>query len=613
MNNDADELFARGCEFDMELHDFEQARHCYELAAELGHSGAWNNLACMILNGENFFPDPGQAAQYYRNAAKCGDENGIYNCACTLQDCAETAADWQEVIRLYRKSNHPSGWYNLGLLYDFGNDFIAVDHAKANRCYQKAVDAGHADAATNLATNLHGGIGIRKNWKRSFQYSRLAAQRGDETAFFHLGQDYALGHGTRRNFRKAFECFKKSFLTGYRSAGVAGWIGDCYRRGRGVKRDLRKTVLWMKRAAKLGDERSMFDLGYLYSSGSESVAQDNTQGRFYLKKYLKHQPEDGDALYWLAKSYGRWYADAMPIFEKLYARDRDPWSAYAMIKLKLRFRRCFAPGEFTEMTGMLRHAARHAVPGAKKLLRSKRWRRLAAGVMTSEAIAERYRRSLRWSDGCERPVVEFHYRDGREEFEIAERYLASSHWLDVITGAKLMAQLGCLRWEFPFARESSALLTAKMPEVKTDDERHVILWAIAFQDTPEGAEFLLRFVDSPDAELRHAVAWGLKGRNRAELDALLKLTHDAEEDVWDWAIFNLIAEDGELYPELQNRLTELAQHQNPLMRHQAIAALAARHADNAEALLRRELEGPEFSDYLKDAATYLHLPELCKA
>ncbi len=613
MNNDADELFAQGCEFDMERHDFEQARHYYELAAKLGHSGAWNNLACMILNGEGFSPDLKLAAQYYLNAAKCGDESGIYNYARTLEDCANTAEDWQKIIQLYRKSNHPSGWYNLALLYDFGNEFIAVNHAQANRYYQKASDAGHADATTNLAGNLHGGVGIRKDWKRALQYAQLAAERGDEMAFCHLGQAYLFGDGTRRNYRKAFEYFKKSFLGGY--AGAARWIGDCYRYGQGVKRDLRKAALWLKRAAKQGDKRSLFNLGYLYVSESKSW-KDDLEGRSYLQEYLEHHPEDGDALYWIAKSYGKCYADAMPIFEKLYARDRDPWSAYAMIKLKLKHRRCFAPDEFSEMTQMLRHAARHAVPDAKKLLRSKRWQHLAAGVMTSEALAERYRRSLRWSGGNHRPVLEFQGREGRSEFEIAKRYLSSSHWLDVITGANLIDQLGYLRGKFPFAEESSALLIAKMPEVKTDDERQAILRAIAWQRTEAGAKFVLSFVDSPDDELRHIVAWGIYGENRKELETLLKLAHDPQEDVWDWAIYNLINEGGELYPELQNDLTELAKHPNPLMRYQAIAALAARHADNAEALLRKELEAPisfTESDYLKDAATYLHLPELGEA
>ncbi len=607
MSNDAAELFAKGCDFDTEHHDFEQARHFYELAAKLGHPGAWNNLACMVLNGEGFSRDLELAAQYYRNAAQCGDEDGLYNYARTLEDYAKTEEDWRKVIRFYRKSNHPSAWNNLGILYDYGNEFIAVNHAKANQCYQKAIDAGHTGSAANLASNLHDGIGIKKDWKLSFHYSKLAAQDGDEIALCQLGQDYALGHGTRRNYRKAFECFKKSFLAGHANANIAGWIGDCYRRGRGVKRNMHKAALWLRRAAREGDQRSLFDLGYLYVSGDKSWMQNKEQGRLYLEKYLQHRPEDGDALYWVAKSNLPCHAKAMPIFEKLYGIDQDPWSAYEIIKLKLYHRRCFAPDEFARMTRMLRHAARHALPGAKRLLGSKRWRRFSAGIMTSEALAERYRRG----DG--RWLAEFHARGGKTEFEIAKRYLASADGKDAVAGADLIAQLGYLQGNLPFAGESSALLIAKMPEMNTADGREAVLRAVAWQHTSSSRKFLLRFTDSSNDALRHIVAWGIYGENRAELDALLQLAHDARKYVWDWAIFNLIDEGGELYPELQRGLTELAQHPDPLMRCQAIAALAARHADNAEQILCKELEGtvsfPE-SDYLKDAATYLKLTEL---
>ncbi len=411
-------------------------------------------------------------------------------------------------------------------------------------------------------------------------------------ALFQLGQVYA----SRRNYRKAFECFTGSFLAGY--ADAAGWIGECYRRDRGVKRDRRKAALWLKRSAGQGNERFLFELGCLLVARGEPA-----RGRGYLRQHLEHHPDDDDAWYWIARSHEPYYAEAMPVYEELYARTRDPLSAVAMIRLKLRRRRCFAPDEFTAMTGMLRHAARHGVPQAGRFLRSKPRRRLAAGVMTSEAVAERYRRSLRRSDGSNRWVVEFQLRGGEGEFEIAKRYLSSSHWLDVITGAVLMAQLGA-----PFAGEGSRLLIAKMPEVETDDERRAILRSIGWQGTAAAGEFLLRFADSPDVELRHIAAWGLTGRNRAELDALLKLARDPEEYVWDWAVFNLIDEGGELYSELENGLTELAQRPDPLMRCQAIAALAARHAESAGALLRRELDGPVEPDagaYLEDAARYL--------
>lgn len=610
---DGDAQFALGYHFDVELHDYAAAWKWYQAAAGQKCSAAWNNMAYMLVDGEGRPADPALAVQYFRKAVELGDEDGWYNCACTLEEIAATAEEWREVIGLYRKCNRSAGYYNLGLLYDCGNEFIPIDHRKANRWYRRAADAGDAEAATNLGANLHEGTGCRRNRQESFRYTRFAAENGDSLAFRSLAQDYALGDGIRRNDFRAFYWFKRSWLV-RRDAPSAGWIGDFYARGRGVKKDVRKAYLWFKRAAKQGEEGALFDLGFYFVSGDRNWPKDAERGRAFLEQYLTLQPDDDDALYWKGVSYGTCRALAIPCFERIYRKNRDPWSAYRMVKLKIPETRYWAPEEFARLSEMLRSAARGKVPGAVRFLHCRRWKRLRSNILTSEELAEKYRRSLRWSDGNRFYIREFHRRGGRAEFEICRRYLQSGHWQDVITGANLLSQLGCSLDEKPFADESTALLISRMAGAGTDDVRRCLLYAIAWQDTEAGRKFLLDYVDHPNSELRHVAAWGLTGKSREELAALLKLTHDPEEDVRDWAVFNLIKENGELYPELQAGLTELAGSTESLMRYQAIAALAARHALNAEALLRLELgktlsEGYELN-YLEDAARYLDLPEL---
>ncbi len=610
---DADAQFELGYDLDVEKHDYAAAREWYHRAAAQGHPSAWNNLACMALNGEGRPVDLELAAQYYRNAAECGDADGLYNLACTLQDLATAAGDWGEVIRLYRKCGRPSGHYNLAVLYDFGDEFIPVDHGQANRYYRLAADAGHAGAANNLAANLYTGTGCRKDWKTAFLYMKFAAEQGDQSACLSLGEAYALGEGTRRNYAGAFFWFRRSwFATG--KAAAAGWLGECYLRGRGVPRNLNKAFLWLKRAAKLGDDFACFCLGFRLVAGDCGWPRDEERGRSYLKQYLEKHPGDADATYWMGKSYGKSYHPAMPYFEELWQRDRDPWSAYEMVKLKIAYRKYWTCQEFAEMDEMLRFAARRKVFDAGRLRRSRIWQRLRSNIVTSEELAAKYRRSLRWGDGCWRYVAEFHKRSGREEFEVCAKYLQATHWLDVIAGANLLAQLGSFHGEMPFAEESTALLIPKMETAGTEDERCNLLRAIAWQHTDDGQKFLLGYAADSNADLRHIVAWGLAGETREELEVLLKLAHDPEEEIWDWAVFNLIDVGGILYPELETGLTELAARPESLMRYQAIAALAARHAPNAEALLRRELEKPLANgyelDYLESAAEYLKLPEL---
>ncbi len=614
-SGDAAAQFALGCHFD-KLQEYAVAREWYERAAAQNHPAAWNNLAGMALHGEGRAVDLPLAAQYYRKAAKCGDEDGFYNCARTLEDLAATLEDWRGVIRLYRKCGRSSGHYNLGLLYEYGNEFIPVDHRKACQYYRLAAGAGPAEAANNLAAHLYSGSGCRKNWPEAFRYTKFAADHGDKMAYLSLGHDYLYGEGTKRNYAKAFLWFRRSwFATG--GAATAGWLGECYLRGRGVKRNPRKAFLWIKRAAELGDDYSSFVVGFRLVSGDGGWPRDAERGRPYLERYLQAHPDDADTLYWLGKSYGDRYHLALPYFEKLWRRDRDPWSAYELVRLNIAYRKYWTPGEFAEMEEMLRFASRRKVFGAWHLRRSRNWRRLYSNVATSEELAAKYRRSLRRGEGCRKYLFEFHKRNGRDAFEACRKYLQSDHPLDVIAGADLLGQLGSFQGEMPFAEESAALLIPKLATAGTNDERRSLLRAVAWQHTLDGQNFLLRYVDDPDAVLRHIVAWGLAGETREELAALLKLAHDPELDVWDWAVYHLIDEGGILYPELEAGLTELAAHPEPLMRCQAIAALAARHAPNAEFLLRRELQTPLAEGcephYLEDAANYLNLPELLSA
>lgn len=337
---DADAQSELGDYFDVEKRDDANARYWYERAARQGDAVACWNLALMYQNGQGVAADAAKALRYYLAAGRNGD---------------------------------PEGFYFAGLRYDYGEPGIRQNHAKANRCYRLAADAGIPQAACNLGSNYHEGVGVRRDWKKSFHYTRFAAENGDELAYHQLGENYALGHGTRRNYRRAFAWFKKSwFATG--SAIAARLIGDCYMRGRGVKRHPRKMFLWQKRAAELGDEHSIFELGLRYLLG-EGTAKNTTQAQAAFRRFLELQPGDIYAPYWLGKSYESNHAEALPYFEELYRRDRDPWSAYEIVRLKLARRRP-APAEFAELDAMLRHAARRQIAGAKRLLGSRRWRDL---------------------------------------------------------------------------------------------------------------------------------------------------------------------------------------------------------------------------------------------
>lgn len=74
-------------------------------------------------------------------------------------------------------------------------------------------------------------------------------------------------------------------------------LGHLYRWGRGVPADAMQAVLWYRKAADLGFDRAMVNLGMLYLDGAPGVPRNAEEGRFWLRKAAELNNQDAkDAL-----------------------------------------------------------------------------------------------------------------------------------------------------------------------------------------------------------------------------------------------------------------------------------------------------------------------------
>lgn len=74
-------------------------------------------------------------------------------------------------------------------------------------------------------------------------------------------------------------------------------LGHLYRWGRGVPADAVKAEYWYRRAAGLGFDRAMVNLGMLYLDGAPGVPRDPVEGRHWLQKAAAlGNPDAADAL-----------------------------------------------------------------------------------------------------------------------------------------------------------------------------------------------------------------------------------------------------------------------------------------------------------------------------
>ncbi|MCH4247542.1 tetratricopeptide repeat protein [Acinetobacter populi] len=88
-----------------------------------------------------------------------------------------------------------------------------------------------------------------------------AAQSGQGSAQFFLGNRYKNGQGVKQDQSQAFAWFKKAADQGIPSAQLN--VGQMYASGVGVKQDLNAAKTYLMKAAKLGDNRASYNLAVL--------------------------------------------------------------------------------------------------------------------------------------------------------------------------------------------------------------------------------------------------------------------------------------------------------------------------------------------------------------
>ncbi len=154
---------------------------------------------------------------------------------------------------------------------------------------------GHAQPiGANLgSTNLPGNeswVTISNRWSLiSAAGTRQAAERGDATASYYLGETYFGGNGVAKDQGEALKWFKKASDQGFAKAQMElGWL---YENGKGVSQDYAEAVKFYQLAAEQGNARAQNNLGHLYDQGL-GVPQNPIEAMNWYRK----SAEQGDEL-----------------------------------------------------------------------------------------------------------------------------------------------------------------------------------------------------------------------------------------------------------------------------------------------------------------------------
>ncbi len=280
--------------------DLFMAARLYEQAARAGYAPAQNNVGGCYEHGLGVVADQVSALEWYARAADADQPNAICRLGLAYECGRGVAIDRERAIKLYERAvtlGHAYAMYRLGLCYDHEWILTSEDrsaaatearslprrsqkeirtaeeeraltyisgNARAASLWQRAADAGVADAAYALSLCYKCGRGTRQDGALSLKYLRLAADRGHIQALYRLGRCYLGGIGVLRDDCRARDCFARA---------VEQWQirHEAERRQqRAAEAELIPTDAMTPDAAASG---ALYMLGYctLYGSGSETA------------------------------------------------------------------------------------------------------------------------------------------------------------------------------------------------------------------------------------------------------------------------------------------------------------------------------------------------------
>lgn len=207
--------------------------------------------------------------QALEEKAQTGDPESETTLALAYHDAVLLKRDDAESLRLLRKAadrGFMAAEESLGIFAETGIGIAKPAPEEAIAWYEKAVQQGSLDAATNIALMYSGGIGVPKDPAKAITWFRQAAEGGDATAQYNLALMYARGNGIPQDY--------KEFIHWAAAAGdqnVAPALFDLasfyMRPPDGTAADVDRASHFYEKAATLGNVRAQAILGNIFAAG----------------------------------------------------------------------------------------------------------------------------------------------------------------------------------------------------------------------------------------------------------------------------------------------------------------------------------------------------------
>ncbi len=231
--------------------------------------------------------------QALEDKAKSGDPEAETMLALAYHDAVLLKRDDAEALRLLHQAasqNFMAAQESLGIFAETGIGMAKPAPEEALDWYEKAVQQGSLDAATNIALMYSGGIGMPKDAAKALAWFRQAAEGGDATAQYNLALIYVRGNGVPQDY--------KEFARWATAAADQNVVPSCLdvasfymQPPDGTPADIDRAVHYYEKAANLGNARAQAKLGSIFATGMQGRPDYEQAVKWYRKAADQGEPD----------------------------------------------------------------------------------------------------------------------------------------------------------------------------------------------------------------------------------------------------------------------------------------------------------------------------------
>jgi TPR repeat protein len=166
--------------------------------------------------------------------------------------------------------------------------FDSGDYAAAQVAWQKGAEANDARSEYSLGYLAQFGLAGAADLGAARSWYEKAAVNNSADAFYALGLMYETGQAGEKDLARAFDLYHKAVAAGPQSDAEYA-IGRMLLRGRGVPRDAKESVVWLKKAAQHGNPAGQYMLAEAYEAGW-GVRADEGEAYYWYRRADQGDP-----------------------------------------------------------------------------------------------------------------------------------------------------------------------------------------------------------------------------------------------------------------------------------------------------------------------------------